>query len=342
MSRIVVYGLDNLPVGEFTGIVNRSWAINDANSTTVTVSGNDIAEKPFIQMGRVVVIYHDKLPEWVGVIDAPISCLYKASLALYSIEYLLSLRMPLDKWSWTSNKTDNVIAYMIKLVNDQQDTYFRPGVFNPYINDTYNVGSFSADNYWNQIKGYAKSRHYEIFTRVARVNSQLIYYLDTYAYGLYGTDCTEILLHDGDGGNVELKDISVSEAPINLLKYYVGTSIESASYVSNIYKDDRSVSDYRLRSSLMQTDSITSISALNNFAIAALAKYKVPKVTTTLNILDVGDILSFIKLGNTFSIRITNCVFPGGKTGYRGRGRIEMMTYNELTNNVTVSFGGIL
>lgn len=344
MSRIVVHDMNNYPVGEFTGIVNRSWAIGDANSSSVLVPDETLATKDYIQLGRVVTIEHAKLPIWAGVIDAPINCEYPQKLTLHSIEYLLSQYGP--SYKWLAAGTDTINAILSDVNSMQQDTFIRAGVLdNTAYEDPYGSQNYNIDQYWNQIKGIASVYGLDITFRPERASQkQLIVYIDAVKANDAGV-YTGLLLHDGAGGNMDLNGFSISEPPINHVLAIPDISYYSPTEFYVAYRDDtESIAKYRKRSKVYKIElgDAWKMADLYNAANIKLAQYKLPKILINVSVLDVGDIFNHVRLGNSFSIRASNIIMPGGVRGWEGVARIKNMSYSETENKISLSLEAFL
>lgn len=338
MSRIVVYGGDNFPLGEFRGIVsNLGWSIGiGGGSATVNLADDDV--NGLIQFGRLVTIEHEKLPMWAGVIDTPWNAISPVQITMYNIEYLLNIRV-FDTKPITL-KSEEPSAAIEELINHASDR----GLLFMQMGNKYNLGSairllVDSRTYLEQIKQVADNYGLELTIRASQDSYRRLWvYLDTYK--VTGVD-SGIWLHDGQGANVELKDAKVDGEIINCVTCKSDSSTAQTVIYSDVKQDAESINIYRLRNELI-TNSSTSKTTLNAVAQSYLDKNSKPKLVLTLSAMDVGDTFNHLRLGNTLNIHLANVRFPGGERGWKGTGRIKAMAYNEAVNQVDMTMEAIL
>ena len=54
----------------------------------------------------------------------------------------------------------------------------------------------------------------------------------------------------------------------------------------------------------------------------------------------MGDTFLNLRVGNSYQVRATRLILPGGVKGWSGRARIMAMTYNESRNTVGMTLVG--
>ena len=322
MSRIIIFGLDNLSVGEIHANCNRSWIINDSGQTTVDLAASNVL--PVIDLGRMVLIEHAKLPSWVGVIDTPWKAILPAQMTVYNAGYLLHIRAP-ETAQALIGTTGAIVSTLINNSNSLENLFLLPGDVD--FDDAKRSEPFDRRDYWTQIQDLVKRADMEIQFRPLRdAYNRLIIYVDVKRR--LGID-TQFLLHDGSGGNIEITDAKIYNEVWNRVSGYGSqqTPVTGAAQVDAI-----SISRYRLRSKFIQYQSDT-VSVLNQNALLEV-KNDQPTLMLTVNALDVGNTFYNLRLGNWVIVRASKLYLPAGVLGWQGSARITAMAFDEANNKV--------
>lgn len=336
MSRIVVFGTDQKAEGEMTGMFNRGWmlagnpAVSGGGSTTLTLTEAD-AVKPYFQFGRMVLVAHESLPSWAGMIDPPWNAGLPVSVAVYNAEYLLSLRSP-DEPAFISGSVGSIAAKMIEMFNAPEDMFVR-------IGDTARADPNTRDEtldgrtYWEQLSALVQRSGCEMQARAEKdASGRLVIYLDIAQ--LLGVD-TGFLFSDGNGGNATFES-PVVDGPI--YNRVTGTGDESGQ-VSRIRTapliNESSKGLYRTRSQMVQWRDVREQTTLDLYTQNYLSYSAFPKFSFLMNIMDKGDAFFNARLGNIGMVHFAGAYLPGGVRGFRGKARILAMAYTESTNLLT-------
>jgi hypothetical protein len=337
MSRIVVFGTDNVSRGEFTAICNRGWMLDGSKSvsgggqTTVSVSA-ETGQKDWLQFGRMVLVGHDKLPPWVGIIDTPWKASAPVQITLYNAAYLLSLRTP-DAPVVMTGTVYEIARQVIDAINAQEEMYLRPGVMSG--TDISREQTFDQQSYWQRLNEMVARAGKEMFLRPAITDGRLVIYLDIQDRA--GID-TGFLLHDGENANMQIVDATIDGKIVNRLIGIGDQSTQGSRITTDALVDDPSRNAYRLRSSVIQYSGVSDPTTLLQNANINLAYSAWPRLILTLNILDVGDAFSYLQPGNSFFIQASkNIHLPGGVSGWRGIARLTALAYDEANNTVGAS-----
>lgn len=338
MSRIVVFDKSNMAVGEFTGIVTggMGWSLGlGGGSCTVTIT-DDVSAKGWIQIGRMVLVSRQNLPLWAGVIDTPWKATSPIQVTLYNAEYLMSLRRGDSAIAKITSEPCEVIAKLIEYANQREPMYVTAGAKT-------NIGStisYTPDTrtYLEQVTSLASKYGLEISIRASYDSNRRLYiYVDTYkSTGI----TTNVLLHDGADGNVELKDAKVTGTITN---YVVGKNNASTNALySSGEINSASITTYRLRSYVVTVQNTNVLTQLTAAAKSYLALNSLPKLSLTLSVIDQPGVFASLRVGNTVPLRLSLVHLPGGVRGWKGTGRIKAMSYDETTNQVDVNLEATL
>jgi len=333
MSRVVVFGLDNKAEGEIERIVDRGWmlagnrSVEGGGETAISLTA-DMAAKPFLQFGRMVLISHDKLPNWAGVLDPPWNASEPLSVAAYNAEYLLSLRCP-DEPAFFEGSVGAIASKIVDQLNADDDLFVRIGDVSQ-ADPTPRQETLDGRTYWDQLKALLSRSDCEMQTRAEKdAEGRLIIYLDIARR--IGMD-TGFLYADGPEGNATFSDLAL-EGPI--VNRVIGTGDESGP-MSRLRTapmvDEASGGQYRMRSEVVQFQNVREPATLEAYSKAYLAYGAQPRFSFLVNVIDKGEAFANARLGNSVLVHISKAYLPGGVQGWRGRARILAMAYTEEEN----------
>lgn len=327
MSRVVVFGLDNIAVGEFEAKVNRGWVllgntgVSDGAMTTVDIPDN-VVNKPWLQPGSVVLVEDPPLPAWPGVLDTPWKAVLPAQLSLYNIEYLFSLRS-VERSVAVDGTVADVVREMIRLANEKQPLFIELGTA---INaQTPYPFVIEQGNLWDQmIKFLEDSGHEMIIRHELDARRQLHLYVDV-GPGL-GVS-TGFLLRDGVNGNMRVTDAIVNGTIINRAMGVSGESTEDDQLISNVFEDTDSQKLYRLRSEVLQFRNVTSLSLINQYVSTYVDFTSHPFIDLTIEA--YRSTFGYLRQGNSMLVHASEVHLPGGVQGWKGTARVLAVSYDE-------------
>jgi hypothetical protein len=340
VSRIIVFDLNNNPVGAFEADCNRGWillgntGVSDGGQTTVSVSA-DIASQAWLQLGRLVLVERAPLPSWVGVIDTPWTATLPAQITLYNAEYLFSLRSA-ERSLTVSGPLSATVGQMIKLVNEQEETFIALGNTGN-LQDSFDR-VIEQSNIWDQLIKLLEDAGYEMIIRPARdIRNHLTLYIDV---GVILGANTDFLLHDGPQGNMRVTGATVNGKIINRVKGVSGQSTEEAQLESDIAENQDSQNIYRTRSEIVQYQNVTQLSVINQYTKTYLDANALPYLDLTVDAYE--ETFAYLRVGNTLLVHAADVYLPGGRHGWKGYVRILAMVYDEQSNTVKMTLRGAL
>lgn len=343
MSRIVVYDLNNYGVGEFTATCNRGWmvygnpGVSGAGATTVIIP-DDVAAQSWLQVGRMVLVQHPKLPAWAGVIDTPWKANLSVELTLYNAEYLFSLRSP-ETAKGFSGAIPFIVGEMIRLMNEQEQMYLSVG--NVSGDTTRHEEVLDQRTMWDQLVPMLERSGFEMVLRPERnAGKQLQIYADVGQ--VLGADTAFLLQDNEQGKNMRVIDARVDGRIINRVKGTSGQSTSEDQLQTQVFENHDSQGRYRTRSEILQFQNIIQLSTLETYTQAYLSAAKQPYLDLTLDVMDVGDTFRHLRPGNRLLLRSSNVYLPGGVRGWSGTVRVLAMAYDEEQNTVQMKVQGVL
>jgi hypothetical protein len=335
MSRVIVFDLDGRSVGEVHANVSRGWGINAGSTATFALSAADAAAG-WLQFGRMVLIAHETLPAWCGMIDTPWSALAPVQVTAYSAEYLLSIRS-LDKELTLTGTTAAILKRLLEAANEAEDLRLRPGVME---DDAAHTEVFDQTTIWDQVVELVTGAGMELSFRPERnAAGNLVVYVDlAKAMG----EETGIAIFDGRDGNMRVTAAEVSGDIVNRIIGVNDQSTASSRLATAPMVERASADTYRLRSQVVQYKGVTSLSELKAKAQLDLALNSAPWLKLTVSVRDAGATFQQLRLGNVMTVHASRLILPGGARGWRGRARITAMVFDEATNQVEIALEGAL
>ena len=343
MSRILIFDLENKLAGEVHGNATRGWAISNGMDVSLTLS-RDAALKPCLELGRMIYIDggvnadgSKKLPNWAGMIDTPWSGIAPVKVTAYDIPYLMAISMP---WGNDSRSGNSGLLGMrfVELANQPGDLFLREGeVESDGIERVMKVVNTKTN--WAQLAEHAAAYGLEMqFRPEMSADNRLEIYVDIKKR--LG-QATQVILQDGEGGNMTVLEASVLGEIVNAAKGYNDASTETGKLYTDVLLDQESIDRYRIRNRLMQfkTASATDLETNVKSFLGANSK---PYLQMKVAINDANGIFSYLRNGNELQMRATQIVLPGGRAGWSGMVRISAMQYDEGANQVTMTVLGSL
>lgn len=333
MSRIVVYDGNGISIGELHADCSRSWAISDGGTAEIT-----LGDPPsWLDLGQFVIVEHESLPAWGGMIDTPWRALPPVTVTAYNAVYFCAIRSP--RAAQTLKGTGGeILAEFISQINQQGELYLRAGEIS--AEDVRRVEIYDMRTFWEQMKGLTQRAGMEMQVRVGTdANQRFRAWLDMAPR--LGVD-TDYLLHDGSGANMQISDATVDGQIWNSITGISDQATEQSRLTGETEEDEESIGRYRLRSKTVQFNGVTSQSQIEANTLAELARLANPKVYLTVSVLDKGMAFQNLRLGNTLLVHASRLVLPGGARGWKGYARITAMVYNEGANAVELSLEGEL
>lgn len=336
MSRILVFDKENKQAGEVHAVVTRGWAISDGGSSQFVLA-NDEALKPWVQLGRMIWIDgDDKVPNWAGVIDTPWSMVSPVTVTAYDVPYLLSRRCPY-KIDVQEGDTRKLALRFLELNTQLGDDWIREGEI--ASGDASRRLEITTGTLWDQLKAMVTNAGMELSFRSEKTaDKRLVHYLDIKR--MFGV-ISQVVLQDGEGGNMQVQGAALDGEFYNSVIGFNNSSTSSSRMYTEVMRDQDSIDLFGLRNKAVQF-ATNSQSELDQYVKNYLTANGRPKVKITVGVRDVEGLFAQIRLGNMLTVRATNLVLPGGRSGWSGQARVGAMTYNEATNQLALTLEGEL
>jgi len=324
VSLVQTFGLDGIKTAEIETDCSRTWKINDYGRCQFTLSIRDPkCTLEHLQFGNYILVEHEKLPAWGGVIDTPREWGRNVvQITGYSAEKIFEWRRvaAVTKITATPGK---IFKEIIRKANIQGNTRISAGE-NIITKGKAVAWEFNLLNVYDEIIRLAEDTDDE-WRIVPKAKNGAITFDAQWAPRL------------GEVRNYLLKETHNIEADNNVLVeqgqiandvYGIGNGASDESKETARLTDDDSIAKYGLRqyAKTFQQDEYSSI---KKGVRATINQMKEPKRTFSLSALDVGDTWLNIDVGDTLQLQMSNVGFLDDSFGLVTDVRIKGMTFLE-------------
>lgn len=332
-SRIRIFDKAGLQIAEVDANCSRAWKLNEAGSAEFTLANNDAkAKREIVEFGNYLVIDHDKLPTWAGIIDPPRPWGYKKfTVKARGAEYILHYRAtPITML--VEETPGNIFAELLVEANKTADTYIREGVL--YVEGALRKETYNAALIYEKIVELSKNfkMDWDVLP-IVDANGRLTFTANWYkAKGMI----RDLVLQEGH--NIELSENPLTEQGeiINdLFGFGNGASWESKPTANA--QNTASIAQYGHRQGVQQfnTNYPEKVPVLTENAVSISGQ---PRRTFNPTALDKGDTFYNLELGDTLPIEFFSVGFnDNGGFGTSANVRIMAMSYSDTTNRVDIA-----
>lgn len=328
--RVILFSKTGQQLAETNAQVVCSWKLNDIGKAKFTLSINDpVCRREFIEFGNRVLLEHEELPDWVGVIDTPRewSSFGTVDITAYSAEYLLKWRRCATSQKITGT-SGTKFAELIKKANAERTLYIDLG-------DIWNEGKatteqLQGESIYDAIKRISTDLNHDFaLTANIQPNGDLRFYANWYKQRGKVNGCEFI-----DGWNIKTSNrVLIEQGEIVNDVMAVGVGASSGSQKTGIEIDMDSAGQYDYRQGVVnlstEFDGTVSVGAAQQ-----LGKLKEPRRTYDLNA--IGTIWKDLHIGDTYRLTLNNCGFSSGGFGLQSDVRVVGMELNERMGTVRI------
>lgn len=310
-----------------------SSILNGVGEASFILSTSDPkCKRSILEYGNILLIEHDSLPPWVGVIDTPRSW-QKGSVVVkaYEMTHLLKYR-PTSQGTTISGSSGSVAGQLVTLANSYGDTMIRLG--NMYQGPQLQIPL--GDMAYDVLIEIAKQSGNDWVIRPS-VGSDgvLSVYMDWLSRA---GNPTQLILSDGFNLISGENPYEESGEIINEIHAYNDQQDENPLFV--VERDAYSVQAYGPRIK-KETFTAADEATLRIAARNELSKTKQPAVAVPLTIVNKGSEFSLVRLGNQFTQVNASVGFSGEGLGQSLRLRIMGYRYEDSTQTCEIYAGGV-
>lgn len=322
-TRLTIYNRQGMYLAEFDAVCKRTWLLNKVGTAEFTISTQDSkCRGDFLQFGNLVLIEHDVLPAWGGVITTPRDWgKFAVKIHCKSADHLFYTRVGKAGMTFNSNSGANFNS-LITFANTEEDLRIRAGDIDtggaviPVKLDPGNKLSVS-------LAELTKDSGYEYYLE-PKLDANRQLYFSAHWYPRFGV---EKLTRLEEGLNIEFVDELLTEQGDILNEYRVSEAGGKGEFTA---RDEESVGLYGLRQhSESMTINADKDGSLEAVAVNKLKAAKNPTQTFNFVVLNEGEIWSEMGLGNTFPVKMLTCGFTGNAIGMDTSIRVTGMTFDD-------------
>jgi hypothetical protein len=325
-SRMTIYDRRGNPLTEMDATVQRSWILNEVGEANFVVSQFDQKfQRKYIEFGNLVLVEHDKLPAWVGVIDPERKwSSWTATVRAFSAEKLLAFRRGPQAMTVTGT-AGSIFQQMVDIANLEEDTLIRvEGVYGvlPVRQETLNLTRIldevnrvaeRSENDW----GVEPTLGLD-----GRLSLAASWWLRRGVRRMVGLIEGHNLAEGGSSTMTEQGEI------INdLMGYGEGATWDSRE--TWLEMDTESIAQYGRRQGSMGFDGVTQMETLRQNTQAALAESAWPRRTWRISALDVEETYYNLRLGDELPLVMHTTGFTGDVVGTEANVRIKGMSFSD-------------
>jgi hypothetical protein len=332
VSSIRIFDKTGVQIAEVDAVCNRSWLLNDVGKASFTLSIFDAkCRRDVLEFGNLVLIEHEKLPAWGGVIDTPrVWGQGTVTINAYSAEQLFKYRIGLQ-----DQKVTGTTAILLRKVLEIAQNHGWLPVSAGIIEDDgiQREETINPTDLLDELKRICERAGGDFMMQPALDANGRLYFVLNY-YRSLRLDTQYVLK---EGHNIALANRALSEQGeiINeLLGYGDGVSWSSKPVYTG--RNDASIAYYGLRQGSEYFQGVTQVGSVQKNVEAQLAVKAYPRTTLDLQALDVGETWLNCRLGAVFAVELHSAGFYGTDIGYIGTARVYGMEFDEMRQTVRI------
>lgn len=357
-SRVRIFSNMGIEIAELGVSTIRSWTLDGEGRCNFTVpiysdSGgfSPLAQENILNYGNLVLVEHKPstnadgttngvLPAWVGVLAAPRQWSFgQIQCTAYSAEHILGFR-PSPRGLTAKGTPGAIFRQLILWANDPS---YNPFAY-PIELGTIEMSGVTASrdvkgSTLEEVTGLIKDLggDFDITPFVTSTNRLI---LVANFWERKGTVVNQVFTNT----NVEyVSPLFVEQGDFfNWVRGYSNTA-SSGNLNFAAVADQASLAKHGLMgtnqvfTSIAGDYSAAGVEAVKAAGQQFLTVNKFPTRTVAPNVLDSGNVFSYLNIGNIWNVSLDTVGFTNGQVGLVGTVRITAMEYGELTNSVRIA-----
>jgi hypothetical protein len=349
--RALLFDRTGAPTAQVQGLFPRSWVLNGIGTCVMRLPLTyfQSPERPtaplsqqHIRPGAYLLVEHDKLPDWGGIIRWPQKTntqLGIVDITCYTAEYLLKMRASAggDIFPYRRNPAGVIFKELIEEANEKEDMRIRPGTFNnsgPIFSppgwhgrtlfDQLVALSTGVNGHWGFVPSQSPDDGHIIFTG--------------HWWGTAGVVREQRRLMEGV--NIQQRSGALyteQDEVVNRVYVFGGKKTLQGKRHFGFAESLESIGEYGLVEARIEDDSFED-AELNRLASEYIEDRPRPRRLFQLDLVDVNDTFSWVRLGDTFPLVLNRAAWTGRQLGFEGYVQVMSMTYEDTENvlNLTV------
>lgn len=323
MSNIKIFNGDGYWMTNIIANADRSWMISKYGSCEFTMPViSDKCRERYLNFGNFIMIEHESLPPWAGMIDTPrVWGNNKVKIKAYTPEYILNYRCV----GYLNDKVTpgTMFSKLIDIANRIDDT--RLFSIAP-IDETGKAIKFELryEKMYDFMRDKIAGAGYEWNINPVFENNRL-----RFEASLYEKFVNKVNFILAEGINIEANDDTLTEDGYIYNKYFgIGEGSSWSERVIYPTQNDTSIAKYKYREGSVEVGE-SGQSAVEEYTEKQLAVDKQPKLKFDVSAIDENNTFKWLRLGNVLPIILSVCGFNGDKVGTTANARITGMAYDE-------------
>jgi hypothetical protein len=327
---VTVFSRNGTPLADLRTSVTRSWVLNGIGRAEFMLATNDPkCTRENIEFGNLVLVQHETLPDWIGVIHTPRQWFAGAVLVTaYEIIKITQWRRTPENQMLTGT-AGQIFSQLIDIANSRVDTRLRSAVVS---GDGTSRQETLSDSVWAHINRVRRRSNNDWLVNSGFIAGRLAANMTWRA--MAGDAPLQSLV---EGYNIEFPQTPLAEDG-EIYNDVLGQGEATTSgerIFSNAIAQD-SISRFGLREIKKLFDGNSEQATLDTNTMAEAARVSRPIATSSLVALNVGQTFAACKLGNTLNVQFRTVGFGGSGTGYTANVRIYGMRYADNTGKLEI------
>lgn len=315
-----IFGRDGIPITDVRASVVRSSLLNDIGEAVFMIATSSVkCRREYLNYGNYIVVQHESLPPWVGVIDPPrVWRNGYVEIHAFEVPFLLQYRFPPLNMVISGSPGER-FQRLLDFANDQADTLLRARTVMTTGAATEETVSESV---YSHIKRISDANNFDwICSPIIDSDGSLTVAMDWLERAGNVTD-----LELTQGKNILYGDVPLEESG-ELISFVEAVSDpQEGGALTSSYSVD---AEYGLRAVRNIYTGSLEATALAAYATEAVNKNKQPSLSTPLTVVDYGSTFENIRLGNIAKYKYSNLGFSETGLGMKQHIRIEGFRFDE-------------
>jgi hypothetical protein len=333
-SLVYLFSKDGRLLAELdTGAV-RAWTLNEHNQAQFALSTRDIrCREDYLQFGNYILITHDKLPDWAGMIDTPRSWdANSVEVTAYSAEFILKTRKGAGEATYTGSPGE-IFTTLIATANNKFPTLINMGQI--YTDGISASRKLSFSTIYDGAAQLSKDTG-EDWDISPNIDSRGMLTFQANWYQRKGV-LRGLVLEDGENLDIGSRSL-VEQGDIYNVVEGVSDGASSSSRMTIELQDDDSMNTYGVRETSQAFQEIRDITSLTVNTQSFLNSAKIPRKTFTMAALDVGTTFFDIRVGDILPLNMSYVGFTReiNEFGIKTYVRVLGMAYSDLEGKLNL------
>lgn len=325
MSRNMLFTNDGRYLTDIRVNSTRSWILNGIGQAEFTIAVTDPkCRRLYLDFGNLLLIQHEKLPDWIGVIDVPMVFQSgKVTVRAYEITKIMQWRRTPENTTFKGS-AGRIASQLFACANEQGDTRMRLEIVSGGGSTRQEL---LGDSVWVHLDRIRQRANNDMVITPGYAGTRLIANVEWVARAGRGEKPLVSLV---EGKNLENGNVTLT-VDGDFYNDQLGVSdgaTDDAKLFSN-EDDPASISQYGLRQGKISFSNIQDQGSLDASVRKEIRINSVPRKIVSLVALDVGDTFKYLRLGTVFNTRLTTAGFTGDAIGYKTQTRVFGMRFTD-------------